>query len=82
MTWQTGQEVIVLEHDDATRQPRPGGRAYQAVVTKVGGPYVRAEFSDPDWPGKAVAMAFWADSGWAAWDGVFRWRLVRQDGET
>jgi hypothetical protein len=74
--WSPGDRCRVVEHDDATREPKPGGKVLPATVTGAGGIYVRAEFNDPEWPGKPVTMAFYADSGWAAWDGLFCWRLL------
>ena len=69
-----GDEVRVVEHDDATRAPKEGGRVLHAVVsdgeTNLGpGQYilVRYDTGQPD--------TFWRKSGWRAWDSEFRWRL-------
>lgn len=77
--WAEGMAARIVQYDDATRQPRPGGRVIPATVTGVAGLYVVAEFRDPDWPRpKPTAMAFYAESGWVAWDGLFCWRLEPQ----
>jgi hypothetical protein len=65
------QDVVIVEHDDRTREPKQGGEVMQpATVTAIEGAYVRArtEFG--------ITLVFWAESGWTAWDGMFQWRLV------
>lgn len=76
MPWQVGQDALIVQHDDLTRQPVPGGTVIKAVVTAVSAYYVRAEYDDPAAPGRTAAAAFWAESGWTAWDGGFTWRLT------
>jgi hypothetical protein len=69
--WHEGQQARVVECVDATRKPMEGGAVYPAEVLKVVGPYVIAEI--PDF---GQTAAFWVQSGWTAWDGMFRWRLM------
>lgn len=69
--WHEGQQARVVECVDATRQPMEGGRVYPAEVLKVTGPYVYAEI-----PALGQTASFWVQSGWTAWDAMFRWRLV------
>lgn len=69
---QPGDSVRVVEHDDRTRQPRPGGRVLAARVTKVTTAYVIVEYVDPL---VGPEDQFWRETGWRAWDGMFTWRL-------
>jgi hypothetical protein len=69
-TFRVGQDVAVVEHDDATRKPREGGQVWAASVTSLSGPYVRANVE-----GHGL-VTFWLESGWTAWTGGFGWRLV------
>jgi len=72
-----GQNVRVVEHDDATRLPKPGGLTFGAEVTEVTEVYVLIRYTEPSPTQWLVARdQFWRDSGWRAWDGEFRWRLV------
>lgn len=68
--WEPGMRVELVEHVDATRQPRENGRVIPGEVTEVTSLYVivRHELSRRPDP-------FFADSGWRAWDGMFSWRL-------
>lgn len=68
--WKTGDRVVVTEHDDATRQPKPGGAAYPGVVESTPGIYVNVRTDS------GSRMSFYQDSGWHAWDGAFRWRIL------
>lgn len=73
--WSPGDRCRVVEHDDATREPKPGGKVLPATVTGMPGIYVCAR---PDY-GHGVPtepVTFWAETGWTAWDGEFRWRLL------
>jgi len=74
MTPKVGDPVVVVEHDEATRTPREGGRRLPARVVNVEGIYVQVGYED-----RAVNQGrpdvFYRDSGWRAWDGVMRWRL-------
>lgn len=69
--WHEGQQAQVVEHVDATRKPREDGAVYPAEVLKVTGPYVYAEI-----PALGETASFWVQSGWTAWDAMFRWRLL------
>lgn len=72
---QSGDEVRIVEHDDATRQPREGGEVIPATVFRVtdGSAYVQVRTE------RYGLLSFWRDSGWHAWDGEFRWRLIPAD---
>lgn len=79
-TWRVGDTAEVVEHDDQTRQPRPGGMRMQCTVTAVSRCYVLVEF--PGYGNIALGQKtdqFWRDSGWRAWDGEFRWRLALKE---
>ena len=69
------QEVAVVEHDDSTRQPREGGKVHYATVTDVTKAYIIVSYHDRSVYG-GKRDQFWEGSGWRAWDGWFRWRLV------
>jgi len=74
--WAEGMAARIVEHDDQTRQPRPGGKVIPATVASEAGIYVTVKFNDPEWPRpRDTLMSFYAESGWAAWDGMFRWRV-------
>lgn len=73
--WQPGTPCLAVEHDDSTRQPKPGGRRFRAVVESLPGIYVIVRYDDPDLYGGKPDQ-FYADSGWRAWDGRFDWRLM------
>lgn len=75
-TLKAGDPVVVVEHDEATRTLREGGRRIPARVVAAEGVYVQVDYED-----RAVNRgrpdAFYQDSGWRAWDGALRWRLER-----
>lgn len=73
--WAEGMACRVVEHDDQTREPKPGGRVEATLVERLTGPYVQVR------TGRWGRMSFWAASGWAAWDGQFRWRLLPGTGD-
>ncbi len=76
-TLKPGDPVRVVEHDDASRLARPGGRIFGGEVASVTEVYVSIRYTSPA-PRRRNRMAtdqFWRDSGWRAWDGEFRWRL-------
>ena len=73
-TFNKGDRVTVVEHDDAARRPRRGGREFPATVRVVMSSYVAVVYDDPSLTRHGTDM-FWAASGWRAWDGEFRWRL-------
>jgi hypothetical protein len=66
-------DVAVVEHDDATRQPREGSEPVAACVTEAGPVYVQVRYAGGDW---GFPTVFYQERGWSAWDGMFRWRLV------
>ena len=69
-TFSQHQDVAAVEHDDSTRQPREGGKVKLATVTQLGGIYVQVRYEG------GALDGFYAESGWRAWDGEFRWRLM------
>ena len=73
--WTIGQPCRVVEHDEATMQPLEGGRSIPARVERVEGAYVLVAEEGATGLGR-----FWAESGWWAWDGQLRWRLLPGDG--
>lgn len=79
--WKPGDRCRVVEHDDATRQPKQGGRVLPATVTGVNGPYVAVKAEGGGSIGILGPLYFWGESGWTAWDGEFRWRLLPGTGE-
>lgn len=72
--WVPGMACRVVEHDEATREPKPGGRVLDAYVVDAAYLYVVARVLSGD-PAGRVAR-FWAESGWTVRDGDFRWRLL------
>jgi hypothetical protein len=67
----------VVEHDDATRKPKPGGRSEPSTVHRLTDSGVYVQVRTTRWG----LMSFWAETGWAAWDASFRWRLLPGTGE-
>lgn len=78
MTLNVGDQVVVVEHDEATRTPRPGGQRLPARVVATEGSYLQVDYED-----RAVNRGrpdvFWADSLRRAWDGALRWRLMTEE---
>ena len=73
--FRVGQEVLVVEHDETTRQPKPDGIVRRAVVTEVNGHEVWAAYCDD-----GILDIFWAETGWRAWDGgEYRWKLTHTE---
>lgn len=70
--WTVGGRVLIVEHDDATRQVKPDGQVIPATVHRLtdGGVYVQVQTEHHG------LLSFYASSGWHAWDGRFRWRLL------
>jgi hypothetical protein len=75
MTPSVDDQVIVVEHDEATRTPRPGGQRLPARVVATEGIYIQVDYKD-----RAVNRGrpdvFYKESLWRAWDGALRWRLM------
>lgn len=71
--WAEGMACRVVEHDDATRRPVPGGRVIPATVCSTGPVYVRARSEERG------VQTFYL-SGWLSGDGTHRWKLVPEDG--
>jgi hypothetical protein len=78
MTLNVGDQVMVVEHDEATRTPKQGGRKFPGRVVAMEGIYIQVGYED-----KAVNRGrpdpFYADSLWRAWDGALRWRLTPEE---
>lgn len=82
MTDQTpkvGDRVVVVEHDEATRTPREGGRRHLGRVVSAEGIYVQVDYEDRSLNGGRTDL-FYRDSGWRAWDGAMQWRLTTAPG--
>lgn len=75
--WHVGQAVTVVEHEADTAEPRTGGRVFGAEVAELTGIYVLVRYTHPAPAGyKSRRDQFYAKSGWRAWDGQMRWRLI------
>lgn len=74
-TLEIGQRVTVIEYDESTRSPRPGGKRYGATVSALGGVYVQVRY-DSTVLNAGRPDAFYAESLWRAWDGCLRWRIT------
>jgi hypothetical protein len=70
--WGAGDRCRVVEHDDATGQPKPGGRVLPATVDYTD----RHGFVFADIPGLGRAIAFRVDTGRALGSNS-GWRLVK-----
>jgi hypothetical protein len=68
--WTVGERCRVVEHDDATRQPRKRGRVIPAVVVQAGAVYVQARADD------GSLETYYRESGWRSGDGRHQWRLM------
>jgi hypothetical protein len=79
--WTPGSPCRVVEHDEQTREPKPGGIVYPARVAEVTSMYVFAAYDDPEVYKRGRCDQFYADSGWRAWDGQLRWRLLPGTGD-
>ena len=77
-TLEVGDSVLVVEHDEATRTPRTGGKQFPARVVSTEGIYVQVDYDD-----RAVNRGrpdvFYKESMWRAWDGALRWRLTTEE---
>lgn len=73
--FRTHDEVAVVEHDDWTREPREGGQVHVAAVAEAGKTYILVRYGTESVHAGAMDQ-FYSESGWRAWDGEFRWRLV------
>lgn len=78
MPLKVGDQVFVVEHNEATRKPRDGGQRLPARVVATEGAYIQVDYKD-----RAVNRGrpdvFWAESLWRAWDGALRWRLTTEE---
>lgn len=74
--WKPGDRCRVVEHNPVTGEPKQGGRVLPATVTGVNGPYVAVKAESEGSVQVLGPLYFWADSGWHARDGEFRWRLL------
>lgn len=78
-TLKAGDRVVVVEHDEATRTPREGGRRHPGRVVKTEGIYVQVDYDDRTVNGGRTDL-FYGESGWRAWDGAMRWRVATAPG--
>jgi hypothetical protein len=72
---QAGETGDVVEYDEATRAPRPGGQVFPVRIVTVGGTYTLVTYDDPALNRPGGPDMFYTESGWRAWDGELRWRL-------
>jgi len=73
--WSEGDRCLVVEHDNATRQPKADGRELPATVEQAGPVYVRVR------TGNGLVETFYQETGWRSGDGEHRWRLTLPAGE-
>jgi hypothetical protein len=73
-----GDEVLVVEHDEATRTPRPGGQRLPARVVATEGIYIQVDYADRS-VNRGRPDVFYKESLWRAWDGALRWRLIAEE---
>jgi hypothetical protein len=71
---QPADRVTVVEHTDADRRPRLGGRVYGASVIRATRLYVVIAYDNRELTRTGMDL-FYAGSGWRAFDGEFCWRL-------
>jgi hypothetical protein len=79
MVLKTGDALLVVEHDEATKAPRDGGKRYPARVVGAEGIYVQVTYDDQAVNRGGLADVFYKESGWRAWDGALRWRLIPEE---
>lgn len=72
-TFRIGQDAAVVEHDDATRKPREGGKVIPARVHGTNGVFTTIDSDREPWDEHPAL--FDTDSGWAA-RAEYVWRLV------
>ncbi len=77
-TLKAGDPVVVVEHDEATRTPREGGRRFPARIVATEGIYVQVDYEDRAVNGGKPDVFYW-ESWWRAWDGAMRWRLTTKE---
>lgn len=73
-----GDQVLAVEHDEATRTPREDGRRFPARVVSTEGIYVQVDYEDRAVNGGRPDV-FFKESLWRAWDGALRWRLTTEE---
>lgn len=78
MALKAGDRVTVVEHDEATKTPRNGGKRFPATVVSAEGIYVQVDYDDRT-VNQGRLDPFYASSLWRAWDGVMRWRLMSEE---
>lgn len=78
MTLKVGDPVVVVEHDEATREPRENGRRYPAHIAATEGIYIQVTYEDRALNGGRPDV-FFRESWWRAWDGALRWRLTTEE---
>lgn len=74
MALELGSPVLVVEHDEATRDPREGGDRFPAHVSSVEGMYVQVLYDD-ETVNRGRPDVFFKESLWRAYDGALRWRI-------
>jgi hypothetical protein len=69
-----GDKVRVVEHDDATREPKPGGEVHYATVSGTNSVFTLVDYETSI--RLHPPMLFDTGSGWAAAHAEYRWRLM------
>lgn len=80
MTLKVGDEVLVVEHHEATRTPREGGKRLPARIVAMEGIYVQVDYEDRV-VNRGRPDVFYKESLWRAWDGAHRWRLMAEEAD-
>jgi hypothetical protein len=78
MPLKVGDQVVVVEHDEATREPRQGGKRFPGRIASAEGIYIQVDYDDRS-VNRGRLDVFYKESGWRAWDGAMRWRLMAQE---
>ena len=77
-TLKVGDQVVVVEHDEAIRQPRENGRRLRGTVARTEGIYIQVDYEDHTVNGGRTDV-FYKETWWRAWDGAMRWRLTTEE---
>jgi hypothetical protein len=74
MILQPETRVTVVEHTDADRRPRPGGKLYGGSVLFATRLYTVISYDDASLT-RTGADLFLTGTGWRAFEAEYRWRL-------
>lgn len=78
--WRKGMPCLIVEHDEATGAPKPGGFSYPAWAS-LEGPYVYTHRTDPG-DTSGLPYRFMADTGWPPAGFSCDMRLLPAEGAT